>query len=91
MYDSTSLDTALTTRDMQLELHLQETCDWNRTYKRDAIGIAPTRDMQLESNLQERCDWNRTYTALTQSHPIGRLKTPFSHGNNVLAHNLVMT
>jgi hypothetical protein len=30
------------TREMRLELHLQ-TCDWNCTYKRDAIRIAPTR------------------------------------------------
>jgi hypothetical protein len=40
---------------MRLELHLQETCNWNRTYKykRDAIGIAPTRQMQLEWHLQD--------------------------------------
>ena len=36
-------------------------CDWNRTYKRHAIGITPTREMQLESHLQETCNWNRTY------------------------------
>jgi hypothetical protein len=40
-----------TTRDMQLESHLQERCDWNCTYKRHAIGIAPTREMQLELHL----------------------------------------
>jgi hypothetical protein len=38
---------------MQSELHLQETCNLNRTYKRDAIGIAPTRQMRLESHLQD--------------------------------------
>ncbi len=30
------------TRDMQLELHPQDRCYWNRIYKTDAIGIAPT-------------------------------------------------
>jgi hypothetical protein len=34
--------------------YLQETCNWNCTYKRDAIGIAPTRDMQ--SGLQPTRD-----------------------------------
>jgi hypothetical protein len=42
------------TRDMQLESHLQDRCDWNCIYKTDAIGITPTtrkcastRQMQL--------------------------------------------
>jgi hypothetical protein len=55
MCDSTSQDTALTTRDMHLELHLQEKFDWNHTY-RHVIGIASTREMQLESHLQNLLD-----------------------------------
>jgi hypothetical protein len=51
---------------MQSELHLQETCNWNGTYKRDAIGITPTR-IPLESHLQETCDQDNTY----RSHMIG--------------------
>jgi hypothetical protein len=51
---------------MQLELHLKETCDWNRTYNRDAIGITPTR-MPLELHLQETCNQDNTY----RSHAIG--------------------
>jgi hypothetical protein len=56
MCDSTSQDTALTTRDMQLELHLKGRCNWNCTNKKHAIGIAPTREMRLELNLQELLD-----------------------------------
>jgi hypothetical protein len=36
-------------------------CNWNCTYKRHAIGIAPAREMRLELHLQDRCDWNCTY------------------------------
>jgi hypothetical protein len=36
------------------------------------------------------CDFTSRVTALTQNHPIGRLESPFPHGNNV-AHNLVTT
>jgi hypothetical protein len=51
---------------MQSESHLQQTCNWNCTYKRDAIGIAPIR-MPLESHLQETCNQDNTY----RSHVIG--------------------
>jgi hypothetical protein len=36
---------------MQSRTHLQETCNWNSTYKRYAIGIRPTRQMQSELHL----------------------------------------
>jgi hypothetical protein len=36
-------------------------CNWNCTYKRHAIEIAPTREMRLELHLQDRCNWNHTY------------------------------
>jgi hypothetical protein len=36
------------------------------------------------------CDSRAQVTALTQNHPIGRLESPFPHGNNV-AHNLFTT
>ena len=38
---------------MQLRTHLQETCNWNSTYKRLAIEIAPTRQMQLGLHLKQ--------------------------------------
>ncbi len=39
---------------MQLRTHLQETCNWNSTYKRLAIEIAPTRQMQWELHLHNK-------------------------------------
>ena len=56
------------TKDMQLEAHMLETCDWNNTYQTDAIKIAHTRQMQsrlhlmqLEQLLTDRCNQNCTY------------------------------
>ncbi len=43
------------TRDMPLESHLQETLDWNRTYKRDAIGIAPAMGVSVSNLLYTLC------------------------------------
>jgi hypothetical protein len=31
--------------------YLQETCNWNSTYKRHVIGIAPTRQIRSELHL----------------------------------------
>jgi hypothetical protein len=60
---------------LPLELHLQERCNWNCTYKRHVIGITPTREIQnwlLEvDGLTDK--WNGGIPVSNWEGPLGKM------------------